>query len=248
MAAISDQEKQLYERYISIYNQLDTYMRKYLRDDKHTDHAYLIQQIALHHRLFARYEQELKEFARLRNVLIHNHFGEAAHPIATPHPYVVDLYQRIIDAVLNPVTALSIAVHAAQIYTTTLNAKALDVMKLMTKNTYTHVPVMEDDQMVGIFSENTILSYLSHHENSIITADMPIREFADFVGLDQHKSEEFAFIERKALLADVYALFNAAVKKHKRLGMLFITEHGKQSEKLLGIITAWDLASPEFKN
>lgn len=246
MAAISSEEKQLYERYISIYNQLDTYMRKYLRDDKHTDHGYLIQEIALNHRLFARYEQELKEFARLRNVLIHNHFGEAAHPIAVPHPYVVDLYQRIIDAVLNPPSALSIAVLSAQIYTTTYDAKALEVMKLMTKNVYTHVPVMEDGQMVGIFSENTILSYLAHHENSIITADMPISEFTEFIGFDKHKSEQFGFIERNALLADVYALFNAAVKAHKRLGMLFITEHGKQSEKLLGIITAWDLASPEF--
>ncbi len=246
MADKPGEDKVLYERFLSIYNQLDSYMRKTLKSETYTDHSHLLQLMARTHRLFARYEHELKVFANLRNVLVHNPFMETANPIAVPNSAIVERYQQINKAILNPPTALSIAIPAAMIYTTTLDSPALPVMKLMNDKVYTHVPVIEKESMVGVFSENTILSYLTHNEDSIITSDLTIREFCDFIGFDKHTGEHFSFIGRDAMLADVYAMFNAAVKAHKRLGMLFITQHGKESEKLLGIITAWDLASPDF--
>ena len=36
--------------------------------------------------------------------------------------------------------------------------------------------------------------------------------------------------------------FKESLKDQERLGMLFVTAHGKPNERLLGIITAWDLA------
>ena len=36
--------------------------------------------------------------------------------------------------------------------------------------------------------------------------------------------------------------FQDALKRRERLCMVFVTANGKQREKLLGIITAWDMA------
>ena len=68
----------------------------------------------------------------------------------------------------------------------------------------------------------------------------------DYLPLKAHKGEHFIFLARNSSLADVYETFNRAIKIHQRIGMVFITEHGKPTEKPLGIITAWDLASPAF--
>ncbi len=246
MASKTLSNTEQFDKFIAIYNQLDYYMRRQPGVDQHTDHGYAIQQMIAKNRLFARHEQELRNLAALRNVLIHNPFMRTIHPIAIPITAIIDRYQQLLDLLINPPLALSIAVPAAMIYTTTLDSNALEVMKTMNKKTFTHIPVMDNDKMIGVFSENTLLSYLAHHGDSIVTKDLTIAEFSDFIGLDKHPGEQFEFIGRKAQLADVYAIFNQAIKVRKRIGVVFVTEHGKSNEKLLGLITAWDLASPEL--
>lgn len=241
---VTDQE--LFDKFVGIYNQLDAYMRRQQKVDKHADHGYLIQQMSTVNKLFGRYEQELKTLAHLRNVLVHSPFMHVAHPMAKPSPAIIERYQQILNELLNPPRALTIAVPASKLYTTSLAGNALGVIKEMCEKTYTHVPVLEDDKMIGVFSENSLLAYLAHNEDSIITRDYSISEFKDFIGLDKHPSESYEFVSRNTYLTDIYALFNAALKIRRRIGVVFVTEHGKPDEKLLGIITAWDLASPEF--
>ena len=47
---------------------------------------------------------------------------------------------------------------------------------------------------------------------------------------------------RKATVADVEELFAEEIKDQKRLAAVFITETGKAGEKILGLVTPWDLA------
>lgn len=101
--------------------------------------------------------------------------------------------------------------------------------------------------MIGIFSENTLLGYLADNVEAIILDDMKIADFKKYLPLGSHRSEAFEFLPRSAELSSVYGVFNQAIKAHRRIGMLFVTQNGKPSEQLLGIITAWDLASPEFE-
>lgn len=72
-----------------------------------------------------------------------------------------------------------------------------------------------------------------------------IREFIDFIPFDKHESEYFAFVSKDALLIDVEEIFKDGLKDNKRIATVFITETGNEKEKLLGLITAWDLAGYE---
>lgn len=232
---------------IQLYNEVDAFLRQQYKHDRYADHSFLIQELAGSNRVVARHQQEMRAVAQLRNSLVHNPFGASAQPIAQPHPVVVKRYTDIHDALLNPHSALSIAILAQQIYTTRLDSKLSDVLVAMDKNIYTHVPVIKDDKMIGIFSENTLLSYLAESGEVIITDDMTIADFAEYIPLKSHRSESFAFLPRTASLNQVFEVFNKAIHKHIRIGLLIITEHGDENERPLGIITAWDLASPEFE-
>lgn len=235
-------QKNLFESFISTYNELDSYMRKALNMDKHINHSYLVKKMSEIHPLFATYAYELQIFADLRNIIDHNPYRVKAHPMATPHADIVRQYEDIKNAVLHPKKAFKIAVTAPKIYTTTMESNALEVMETMNKKAYSHVPVIEKDKMVGVFSESIILSYLVKQKDSLITREVKVKEFAEFIPINNHLSEYFEFVDRDSLLVEVQNLFGQGLKEGKRIAVVFITEHGKREEKLLGIITPWDVA------
>lgn len=235
------------EELVAIYNEIDSFLRQQYKSDKYADHSFLIQEIGRTNAVVARYQQELRAMAQLRNSIVHNPLSAIAQPIALPHPEIIKKYKGIKDALLNPRTGLSVAIPAHKIYTASLNSNLNEVLKKMNKNIYTHVPIIEQSKMVGIFSENSLLSYLADAGEAIITNDMMINDLADYLPLQSHQGECFEFLPRKASLAQVFEVFNKAIHKHQRVGMLFITEHGYAGERPLGIITAWDLASPDFE-
>lgn len=238
----------LAEELLKIYNDIDAFLRRQPDSgDRHADHSSLIRQVARHNRVVARYESEMRAAAQLRNIIVHNPLSETASPLAMPHIELVNRYGEIRMALLHPASALSIAVPASQIYTATLETPLRQVLKDMNDNIFTHVPIIKNNQMIGIFSENALLSYLADNSDVIILGDMTMEAFKQYLPLKAHKGEHFEFLPRRASLADVYTVFNRAIKVRRRIGMLFITEHGKHYEKPLGIVTAWDLASPEFE-
>lgn len=238
--------KNLSERFLQIYNELDNYIHKSLKADSHVDHASLLRQMTDANRIFSAYYKDLKTFAEIRNLLVHNPYAEHANPMFIPHVYVVKRYEDIVNQILRPQKAMSIAVPRRLIYTALLGDNALNVMKAMNDNVYTHIPVMEGDKMIGVFSENTILSYLVHNKDSIVTEDVKLNEFKDFIPLDKHPSEYFEFIGREALLADVEEIFRRGLVNRKRVAVIFITENGNKEERLLGMLTAWDIAGKQI--
>jgi len=229
-------------KFLSIYNEIDHYMRGFLNAQSYVDHGTLLRQMFERNKLFSNNYKDLKLFAELRNLLIHNPYPDLANPLFTPHEFIVKKYEEIRNALLHPKKAIDIAIKTNFIYTTTLDANAIDVMEVMDENTYTHIPVMNQDEMIGVFSENSILAYLVAHKDAIILRDTKISEFKKFIGLDQHKSEYFEFVSRNTLLSDVETLFQKGLKERKRISVVYITEHGKQDERFLGMITAWDIA------
>ena len=235
------------EALLDLYNEVDHFLRKECKKDKHADHGYLIQELALTNPVVARNQQLMRSVAQIRNSLVHNPIPSVAQPLLQPHPQLVETYRKLRDALMNPLKAMSIAIPSQQLFTTTLDANLGKVMKKMDENIFTHVPVIENDKMIGVFSENTLLSYLAENGEGIITKDMKIGDLKDFLPLKAHNGESFVFVARGTPLSEIYQIFNDAIQVRRRIGMVFITQSGKENEKLLGIITAWDLASPEFQ-
>ncbi len=232
---------------LDLYNEVDHFMRKEGKKDKQADHSFLIQELAATNPVVARNQQIMRSVAQIRNTLVHNPIPSTAQPLVQPNPHLVETYRGIRDALMNPLNALSIAIPRQQIFTTKLGANLGEVMKKMDQNIFTHVPVIENETMVGVFSENTLLSYLAESGEAIITKDMKVGDLKEFLPLSAHHGESFVFVARNTPLNKIYEIFNDAIQVRRRIGMIFVTQHGKADEKLLGIITAWDLASPEFQ-
>jgi len=231
-----------YDEFITIYNELDAFMRKELNQDEWVSHSDLIKLMSKINKIFKYYEDELLAFARLRNAIVHNPNKKNADPIANPHDYVVEKYKQILNKVLQPARALdTIAVRSEKIYIANLDDRALDVMETMSKYAYTHVPIIENGKFVGVFSENTIFSYIVNTGDILLEKDVKIREFSEFIPIDKHESETFAFVSRDTLVIEIEEMFAHELIDGKRLAVVFITNNGNLNEKILGLVTAWDL-------
>lgn len=112
----------------------------------------------------------------------------------------------------------------------------------MNEYVYTHIPIMRDGIVIGVFSENTLLSYLIDDEIVNIDNEVKFSDIDKYLPLDQHRAESFRFVGQETLVSEIEDIFADAVKKSDRIGLIFVTNSGKKTERLLGIISAWDMA------
>lgn len=231
------------DKFITIYNELDQFMRNKLNVDDTMSNSELIRKMANKYKIFNRYKDDLLAFSRLRNAIVHNANKKDADPIAEPHEFIVKKFEEFKNNVISPPIALeTIAIKAKDIFTARMDDNVIEVMKKMNENTFTHVPVIENNKLIGVFSENTVFSYVAKNEEVIIEKDFLIKDFAEFIPIECHVSEYFKFVEKKTLVADIEEIFSDGIEVGKRIAAIFITETGSPDERLLGLVTAWDLA------
>ena len=231
----------LSKKFQEVYNKIDEYLRNQLEVDKNVSHSHLIKEVSKTNSLIRNNKDILIQFAQLRNAIVHNPNRDKAHPIAEPHKSIVNQYVSVLESIMNPPKALSIAVKIDLIFSASIEDNALEVIGLMNEKQFTHVPIINDGVIVGVFSENVIFSFLAKDEIIMVEKDSTINEFSDFLHVEKHSGEYFEFISRETLLIDLQDIANHQINGDKRLGAIFITNDGSKNQKCLGMLTAWDL-------
>ena len=180
----------------------------------------------------------LCKFAEFRNLDAHsNHL--ALH-FAEPHGDIVTLIEKIANEINPEAKALEFAIKSDRIYAARIVDNARDVIRYMIAKKYTHVPILDNNgKMIGIFSENAIFNYFESHDEIILDASVNISEFRKFISIDMRLNEVFSFVSRHETMKTVKDMF--VKERQQRLGAIFITENGSAAEKLLGLLTPWDV-------
>ncbi len=186
-------------------------------------------------------KMDLAYCREVRNLLTHNPKIGNRYAVE-PSDEMLALLDQTIEHVKNPQKAKHIWVPRDQVSCRTMEDLVRPAMVEMNEHVYTHIPILKDDIVVGVFSENTLLSYLIDDEIVSIDNDVKFSDIAKYLQLDQHRAESFRFIGKETLVSEIEDIFADADKKADRIGLIFVTNSGKKTEKLLGIISAWDVA------
>jgi CBS domain-containing protein len=152
-------------------------------------------------------------------------------------------YKKIKNEIINPVKVIDIAIKGSSIYSTTLDDNAFEVMKNMKENAYTHVPVLKNGSVIGVFSLYTVFAYLIEKGCVQISGDTKVGDLSEYITFEGHQGEYFKFVPKDCPVIDIEDLFAKRLEDNKRLVTIFITENGESDERLLGIVSAWDVAS-----
>lgn len=186
------------------------------------------------------YSNKLDTFRYLRNLLAHNTTEEFEFPAIVADSILNDL-ENILNEVNEKVYFKMIPFH--KLYTAKMSSSLIDILNEMYTKNFSYIPVLdENDIIIGVFTENCILSYIAKNEIGILYDNKTLlEEFKEFIPLAKNQNEEFLFFSRNEYYYKVKESFNNVYKDGKRLSAVFITEAGKSNEKILGMITAWDI-------
>lgn len=222
--------------FLDKYKTLESLVRRryHLTDKSKSPIRYLSQQ-----RAFSSVATELDYCRELRNLM--SHFPGTDDSVQ-PSDRLIELLDQTTQKVQNPPRAGQKAIPRERILRANMKDYVLPIMRKMNENVFTHIPIVENDRVVGVFSENTIFSYLADEEIVEIEETTTFSDLSDYLPLNAHKAESFRFVSKKTLMAEVVQLFSEAVEKGDRIGLVLVTENGKPNEKLMGILTAWDMA------
>ena len=188
------------------------------------------------------YRDKLDLCREIRNFLSH-HSEINGDPVVQPSASIIEFLSEVIDYVNRPPLALPFATQFSDILKTSPNQKAQLVMKKMKKLGFSHVPVLENGELIGVFSIGTFFGYALKNGISSMNDDMLIEDFRELLPPDKHENEKFSFMAPDTTLFAVRNMFEKRTQRSKRLAAIFITDNGSINGRILGMLTPWDVIS-----
>lgn len=226
------------ELFIEEYKKLEEAVRRVHGVGKNTSIVSVLKEDSR----YSRFKDNIQSCADLRNFYQHDSKLNNRY-LADVSDDAIRFVRQLTEYVNNRERCKNSCVNIKNVYWRTMNDSVKLTMQTMRDKLYTHVPILENGRVVGVFDENSLFSFISSSEDDIFEFDnnLSFNDLREYIQLDNREMEEFKFFGMNRYLDDAAEEFNKSIKQSKRLGLLLLTVNGKPSEELLGILTPWDL-------
>ncbi|WP_203362726.1 CBS domain-containing protein [Bacillus sp. REN10] len=205
-----------------------------LKSDQHS-FMEILHDCARSHASVRSHLDELKQFAKLRNAIVHQKIN-AEFYIAEPHENIVKRIEQI-DALLSqPASALSIA--SQPVCIVELHTPFVRVLHMIQELSYSEYPVFDQGTCKGILTGEEMLKWMAHQQtdNHIPLHEVTVRDL-----LSEQSRSKVAFIKKDANIFEVEHLFENYQSNNQKLEAILITPNGTSKELPIAMITSWDL-------
>lgn len=223
------------QRFINAYNQIDYSLRVQYNFKRSMNFSDLIRRSVLVNHIIRKYEDDLIDYGRLRNAIIHRSNDNLI--IAEPHDSVVVNIERIARLITTPPNALQ-TICKEDVFTVEYNVKAKKVIALMAEKSYSNIPVYKDGALLGIANGQKILEWLGTQINKKVNIEKMLNE-TDIIEVVTHNAmfKQYEILPASSTVEEVLDLFN----KNRKLLTVLITKTGSMQELPLGIITTTNI-------
>lgn len=234
---MSGQEESRTEEFLELYRQLEDALEERYRNQRRRFSSVVVEFIREEESAPVR--EKLEVCREIRNLLTHT-VGLQGKPVVEPSAPVVEALEEVISYVKRPPLALEYAVRGEKIMTARLDQKALKLMEQMEKTGYSHIPVMQNGSFCGVFSAGTVFRCQLYSGGKSLTPETTLRDLKKYLEPGEHP-ENYEFVGKDTSYLTVRRLFERPRGKNRRISVIFITETGRQNERLLGMLTPWDV-------
>lgn len=223
------------KRFIQAYNRIDAAMRAQGDMRPSITYTEAIRRAARSNQIIAKYEDDLIDFGRLRNAIVHNSNDDVA--IAEPHDDVVEEYEKIAELVCTPPLAINTIcnkVSSVMQYNTNLK----DYLEYSYKTGFNNVPIFKNGMLIGVSNGSKIMEVIGKkiYEKKNIEDYIENTSIEDV--LKEFSSESYyTIVNEKITLDKVLNLFH----ENRKLLCVVITKTGTLLEAPLGIIVISDI-------
>ncbi len=173
--------------------------------------------------------------ADLRNAIVHERSD--GHVIAEPHDYVTNQIKLIYAHISDPPKL--IPKFQTKEYSLGLDNGIGHAVKLMKERSFSQLPILNGGNFVGLLTASTVCRWLGANQSEDIfsLSETGIEEVLKHT----EDPENFAFMARAQNVFELLEVFRNFQNRGKFLEAILITEKGKSTESLMGILNADDL-------
>jgi predicted transcriptional regulator len=223
------------EQFLKAFANIEKWLRSTTNSDRSVPFYTLVDKVAESHAAARRYMVDLKEFADLRNAIVHERTD--GHPIAEPLPRVVQDIERLEALLTSPPKVLPL--FQRKVECAEMDWSLSRAVVRMKSRTFSQLPVTRSGRFVGLLTANTIARWLGAKvDNDIVSiTGVTVAEVLNHT----EDVENHIFLKRDASLFEALASFDDFEVRGKPLDAILITHSGKAADSLLGIITIFDV-------
>lgn len=196
-----------------------------------TQHVDTVRQSNHAVRIFA---EDLKAFARLRNVIVHERGG--GQVLAEPNQWAVDRIAHIRDVLLQPILVTQF-MHTP-VWTVDADDTLATATQRMYSKHYSQLPVYEKNQYHGILTVRNITYWIGAQSSAPLLLDsVLVRAVLAF----SSQRDTAIFVSTQTPLIEVVGYFAAQDRRGTYLDAVLITQDGTPAQPLLGLIAMADI-------
>ncbi len=183
----------------------------------------------------------LKTASDIRNILSHQANA------CVPSTSFYNKFKIIADEIINPLEVYDICTKKDKIVYANFSTPILDIVEKMVDNHLSHVPIIEKGKVSAVFSQNSFFQYVYVNKSIKVDSTYLIKDYLK-QGEYIHINESFIFVSRNTKVSSLLKYMKKKSPTDKKTSVIFITEHGKKDEELLGLITQLDLLKAPLYN
>ena len=226
---------ELSSRFLAAFNVVEDWMRHELDANEEQEFGMLLRRLEKNNSEVRLHSPELKRFAKLRNLIAHSH--SQVRPLAVPTTSSVERLEAIGKLLLSPTLLLTLAAKPVE-HCRPTDRLGNSVQK-MHDGIFSQLPIHDGQKCLGLLTAETIARWLA----SDLAGGLGMVDEKMIADVMKHAEdpENHTFLPRTATVANGLAAFNGFLHRGKRLEAILITNAGKRTEALMGIVTIHDI-------
>lgn len=226
-------ENQNAKRFIAAYNRIDQGLRDIYSIKRTLSFADLIRKVATVNTVVSKYQEDLLDYGRLRNAIVHRTGDEI---IAEPNTAVVENIEMVARLVNTPPKVID-CLRLRKVYSVKGDTTLKDVISEMSKSGYSVVPVYIEQTLVGVINRKMIVDsigkFIIQGQDINKAINRPVSESLELFNETNHYEVAPVSITVENLLY----MFN----QNRKLSSVILTENGNYSEPAQMVIVSADL-------
>lgn len=230
-----EEQKSNSKRFLDAFNNIDYFLKTRYGFNRAMGFSELVRKAVPLNYTVRKYEDDLVDYARLRNAIIHNNNEDFV--IAEPHDKVVEKIEHIQKILTTPPKAVD-SVARRDVRSIEAGKSMREVIKEISASGYSNLPVYKDGQLIGVANGQKILDnfgkfLISGGKAEVFLSSVKIEDM-----LSKIENSNYYFVAPVSFtVEECLAQFN---KNHKLMAILF-TKNGEKNQILLGIMTGADV-------
>ncbi len=226
--------KSLGSRFLDAYNAIDKALRIQYNYKTTISFSDLIRRCADLNHVIRGYENDLINFARLRNAIVHS--SDNNKVIAEPHLDVVELMEKIASLITTPPLVVEV-MRLRPVATIDATRNLYDLIKETGKTGHGMIPAYKGNNLVGIVRWRKLIEDLA---GILDTCDLD--QFIRKTSIEDYlrmypQSGHFTIVNQSVTIEQILTIFN----NNRKIAGILITENGTATELPVCFLTNADI-------